>query len=205
MLSVDALQRQGEAVGVAFAADLAVGDDVDAGALHVADRQDRAVVLRRFQQLRGNAPDVLRMGARHAVLLQRRAVHQPVGLRIAAHHRGRQQMRWIGHGEPSSRRTDGCGICRRKRYSALARHDEARGPAWPTWPRLPRSGEGWGGLAEAPPLPALPAKRGRGGSLGVTFGWRVCAGRARTCGNLRHPENTSARSNERNGSQNSPA
>ena len=49
MLGVDAFQREGEAVGVALAADLAVGDDVDAGALHVADRQDGAVVLRLLQ------------------------------------------------------------------------------------------------------------------------------------------------------------
>ena len=58
LADVDALERGGEAVGVAFAADLAVGDDVDAGALHVADRQDGGVVLRLFEPGLGHAPDV---------------------------------------------------------------------------------------------------------------------------------------------------
>ena len=46
---VDALERGGEAVGVALAPDLAVGDDVDAGALHVADGEQGGVVLRLLQ------------------------------------------------------------------------------------------------------------------------------------------------------------
>ena len=49
LLDVDALERRGEVVGVAFAAHLAVGDDVDAGALHVADGEQRGVVLRLLQ------------------------------------------------------------------------------------------------------------------------------------------------------------
>ena len=55
---VDALERGGEAVGVALAAHLAVGDDVDAGALHVADRQQRRVVLRLLQIRLGDAPQL---------------------------------------------------------------------------------------------------------------------------------------------------
>ena len=43
---VDALERGGEAVGVALAPHLAVGDDVDAGPLHVADGEQGGVVLR---------------------------------------------------------------------------------------------------------------------------------------------------------------
>ena len=46
VVDVDAVERGGEAVRVALAAHLAVGDDVDAGALHVADREQRRVVLR---------------------------------------------------------------------------------------------------------------------------------------------------------------
>ena len=39
VVAVHAVERGGEAVGVAFAPHLAIGDDVDAGALLVADRQ----------------------------------------------------------------------------------------------------------------------------------------------------------------------
>ena len=39
-----------KAVRIAFAADLAVGDDVDAGAFHVADREHRRIVLRLFEK-----------------------------------------------------------------------------------------------------------------------------------------------------------
>ena len=46
IVDVDAFERGGEAVGVALAAHLAVGDDVEAGALLVADREQRRVVLR---------------------------------------------------------------------------------------------------------------------------------------------------------------
>ena len=41
VVGVDAFERGRKAVGIAFAADFAVGDDIDAGALHVADRDDR--------------------------------------------------------------------------------------------------------------------------------------------------------------------
>jgi hypothetical protein len=56
VIRVDALERGGESVGVAFAADLAVGDDVDAGALLVADREQRGVVLRLIEPGRLDAP-----------------------------------------------------------------------------------------------------------------------------------------------------
>ncbi len=68
MLGVDALQREGETVGVALAADLAVGDDVDAGAFHVADREDRGVVLRLLPAIRrGMRQMSCACDARHAV------------------------------------------------------------------------------------------------------------------------------------------
>ena len=53
VVDVEALERGREAVGVALAPDLAVGDDVDAGALLVGDRERGRVVLR---LLRGRAP-----------------------------------------------------------------------------------------------------------------------------------------------------
>ena len=52
IVDVDAFERGGEAVGVAFAPHLAVGDDVEAGALLVVDREQRRVVLRLRQMLR---------------------------------------------------------------------------------------------------------------------------------------------------------
>ena len=70
LLEVDALQRGREMVGVAFAPDLAVGDDVDAGALHVADGEDGRVVLRQLQQFAGEAPHLRRAHARHLVVVQ---------------------------------------------------------------------------------------------------------------------------------------
>ena len=85
---VDAVERGGEAVGVAFPAHLAVGDDVDAGALHVADRQQRGVVLRLRQIGLRHAPQLVHAHPRHRVL-EHGAIHQPVGLWVAAHNGGR--------------------------------------------------------------------------------------------------------------------
>ena len=50
VVDVDAFERGRETVGIAFAPHLAVGDDVDAGALHVADRDQRGVVLRLLEK-----------------------------------------------------------------------------------------------------------------------------------------------------------
>ncbi len=46
IVDVDAFERGGEAVGVALAPHLAVGDDVEAGALLVVDGEQGCVVLR---------------------------------------------------------------------------------------------------------------------------------------------------------------
>ena len=91
---VDAVERGGEAVGVALAAHLAVGDDVDAGALHVADREERGVVLRLLEVRLRDAPQLVHAHARHHGR-EHGAVDQPVGLRVAADDGGRQQM--FGH------------------------------------------------------------------------------------------------------------
>ncbi len=53
---VDPLQRVGEAVGVALAPDFAVGDDVEARPLLVADGDEGGVVLGLLEQLRRHAP-----------------------------------------------------------------------------------------------------------------------------------------------------
>jgi hypothetical protein len=47
VVEIDPREGGRKAVRIALAADLAVGDDVDPGALHVADREPRRIVLRR--------------------------------------------------------------------------------------------------------------------------------------------------------------
>ncbi len=91
VVAVRAVERGGEPVGVALAADLAVGDHVDAGALLVADREQRGVVLRLFEPGLLDPPQLARAGAGRDDLNQPLAVDQPVGLRIAADQRRRQQ------------------------------------------------------------------------------------------------------------------
>ena len=91
VLAVHALERGGETVGVALAAHLAVGDDVDAGALLVADREQRGVVLRLLEPGRLDAPQLARAGTWRNDLRQAPAVDQPVGLRVAADQRRGQQ------------------------------------------------------------------------------------------------------------------
>ncbi len=83
MLVVDAAERGGEAVGVAFPPHLAVGHDVDAGALHVADGDQGRIVLGLLEERLGHAPDLTHARARHD-LAQHLAIDQPVGLRIGA-------------------------------------------------------------------------------------------------------------------------
>src|SRR5204862_1316138 len=82
---VDALERGGEAVRVALTPHFAIRDDVDAGLLHVADREPRGVVLRFLQVFLADAPDLGRAHARHFGA-EFCAVDEPVGLRIAANH-----------------------------------------------------------------------------------------------------------------------
>ena len=65
IIGIDAVKRGRKAVGIAFAADFAVGDDVDAGAFHVADRDDGGVVLRFLQMLRRQPPHRMHARARH--------------------------------------------------------------------------------------------------------------------------------------------
>ena len=97
MLGVDAVERQSKTVRIAFAADLAVADDIDAGQFHFADRDDRGVVLGLFAPCMGHAPDIGGVDARHAVMFEQTAIDQPVGLRVAADDGGRDQMAWVGH------------------------------------------------------------------------------------------------------------
>ena len=126
IVGVDAFERGGKAVGIALAADLAVGDDVDAGALHVADRDDGRVVLRFFEMLFRQPPHLVHARARHG-FRQHGAVDQPFRLRIASDHGGRQQMFRQVHGlspVASCCQVAGCSAARRdvfRRALAAAR------------------------------------------------------------------------------------
>jgi hypothetical protein len=84
IVEVHPVKRGGEAVGVALAPDLAVGDDVDPGSFHVSNRNDRRVVLRLLQVLGLGSPDLERAGARGETAPEHSPIHEPVGLRVAA-------------------------------------------------------------------------------------------------------------------------
>jgi hypothetical protein len=58
VVDVDPVERGREPVGVALAADLAVGDDVEAGVLLRADRQQGGVRLRLLEEFGGDAPQL---------------------------------------------------------------------------------------------------------------------------------------------------
>src|SRR5258706_902270 len=92
VVDVDTLQRGGEAVGIALAADFAVGDDIDARLLLRADRQQRGVILRLREPGVRDAPQLLRAQARREALAELVAVDQPVGLRGTADQRGRKKQ-----------------------------------------------------------------------------------------------------------------
>src|SRR6266571_3215891 len=85
---IDALERRRELVEVALAALLAVGDDVDAGGLHVAHRETHGVVLRFFEVRLGDAPHLAHADAGDGARLEPRVVHQPGRLGVAADDRG---------------------------------------------------------------------------------------------------------------------
>ena len=97
IVEVDAVERGGEAVGIALAPLLAVGDDVEAGALLVADRDQRGVVLRTLEPFGIDAPQLLGAHPRRHLLGEARAVDQPVRLRIGADQRRGKQHQALPH------------------------------------------------------------------------------------------------------------
>ena len=85
-------QGRGDAVRIALAAHLAVGDDVDARALHVADGEEGGVVLRGFQILGRDAPYLLHAHARREPRGEILAVDEPFRLGVAAYDGGGQEF-----------------------------------------------------------------------------------------------------------------
>ena len=100
VVDVDAVERGRESVRVALAAHLAVGDDVEAGALLIPDGQQRRVVLRLLQELGRNSPQLVRPSSRWEPAGEPDAVDQPVWLGVGPNQTGRQQdaARWGGAG-----------------------------------------------------------------------------------------------------------
>ena len=83
VVDVEALERRREAVRVALAADLAVGDHVEPGALLREDRERRRVVLRPREVRLRDPPELLRPHPRRQRPAQLLAVDEPVRLRVA--------------------------------------------------------------------------------------------------------------------------
>src|SRR5262249_37655876 len=92
IIDINPIKRGRKAVGVAFAPHLAVCDYVEPGALLVAYREQRCVVLRLFQKFGRDAPEFLGADARRKPGGELGAVNQPVGLRIGADERGWEEF-----------------------------------------------------------------------------------------------------------------
>ena len=87
IVDVDARKRGRKAVGVAFATDLAVRDDVESGRFLSLDCKHCRIVLRLRQPLRRDAPEFARTHPRRKTTCEFFAVDQPVRLRITADER----------------------------------------------------------------------------------------------------------------------
>ena len=95
IIGVDAFERRGEAIGVALPTHFAVGDDIDAGPLHIADGEQGRVVLSLFQKFLGDPPHRGEANPWNNVRLQHGVVDQPIWLRIAADDGRRDEL--LGH------------------------------------------------------------------------------------------------------------
>jgi hypothetical protein len=107
LIDVNTIERGREPVRIAFAADLAVGNDVESRVLLRLDREHRRVVLRLGEERFGDAPKLLRPDARRKAASELGAINQPIRLRVRSDQRRRQK-----HGLPPlsdfSRRLPSC-------------------------------------------------------------------------------------------------
>ena len=104
IVDVDPFERGGEAVRIAFAPDLAVGDDVEPRLFLQLDRQHRRVVLRLGETGLRDAPQLLRPHARRKAAGELRPVDQPFGLGVGADERRWQKHRFPPRGGVLERR-----------------------------------------------------------------------------------------------------
>ena len=92
VVDVHAVECGREAVGIAFAPDLAIAHDINARALLVLYRQDGGIVLSLLQVRGVDAPQLPCLSAGWDHLRQAPAIDQPIRLRVAAHQCCRQQF-----------------------------------------------------------------------------------------------------------------
>src|SRR5271166_1404853 len=90
IVEVNAIESRGKPVGIALAANLAIGENVEARAFLIADSQNGRVVLCLFQPFGRDSPQLLRAHSRRHPLAEHLAVDQPVGLGIRSYQRGGQ-------------------------------------------------------------------------------------------------------------------
>ena len=88
VVHVDAVERGGEAVRIALAPHLAIGDDVESRPFLLVDRPDGRVVLRFLEKFRRRPPQLQSADAWREAILQPSPVDQPVGLRVGTDQRG---------------------------------------------------------------------------------------------------------------------
>src|SRR5262249_29105098 len=91
VVDVNAFKRSREAVGVALAPDLAVGDDVEPGLLLRPDREQGRVVLCLLEPRLGNSPKFLGAHARRESTGEFPAIDQPFGLWVTTDQRSGEQ------------------------------------------------------------------------------------------------------------------
>lgn len=56
IVDVDTVERSSKTVRVAFASNLAIGNDIETGLFLLADRDERRVILRLCEEFRGDPP-----------------------------------------------------------------------------------------------------------------------------------------------------
>ena len=91
IVDVHAFQRGGEAVGIALAADLSIGENVQPGSLLGADGEQGRVVLCFLQPRVGYPPQLPGTGSRWEATAELGTIDEPVGLRVAAYQGGGEQ------------------------------------------------------------------------------------------------------------------
>src|SRR5262245_36155332 len=91
VVDVNAIERGCEAVRVALAPDLAVGDDVEPSLLLCPDREHGRVVLRLLEPRLGNSPKLLGAHARRKSTGEFAAIDQPFGLWVTTDQRSGKQ------------------------------------------------------------------------------------------------------------------
>src|SRR5262249_29304297 len=93
IVQIDSFERVREQVRVTLAADLPVGDDVEARILLCLDRHQGGIVLGLLEHGLRDAPELPYAHARRKAARQALSIDEPFWLRIASYQRGREQHR----------------------------------------------------------------------------------------------------------------